>query len=171
MAASYLMGRKHCEKRRNCSLRAISPFPTVFSKGLFPRGVKRCHCVGMGWIWWKWQKVLQTSRKHCGKVRNCLLQAISPFPTVSSVSDSSKLKDFAYNNLRYDENKKKNIGWARDWTTNLLLSSPEQPGLSYTVTQPYGLSNQKLCHIQIYKILPKKMMNVLENDWGNDDSG
>ena len=41
------MGRKHCGKRRNCSLRAISPFPTVFSKGLFPRGVKRCHCVGM----------------------------------------------------------------------------------------------------------------------------
>ena len=28
--------RKHCGKRRNCSLRAISPFPTVFSKGLFP---------------------------------------------------------------------------------------------------------------------------------------
>ena len=27
---------------------AISPFPSVFSKGLFPRGVKRCHCVGMG---------------------------------------------------------------------------------------------------------------------------
>ena len=23
-------------------------FPPVFSKGLFPRGVKRCHCVGMG---------------------------------------------------------------------------------------------------------------------------
>ena len=41
-------GRKHCGKRRNCSLRAISPFPTVFSKGLFPWGVKRCHCVGMG---------------------------------------------------------------------------------------------------------------------------
>ena len=35
-------------ERRNCLLRAISPFPTVFSKGLFPRGVKRCHCVGMG---------------------------------------------------------------------------------------------------------------------------
>ena len=27
--------RKHCWKRRNCSLRAISPFPTVFSKGLY----------------------------------------------------------------------------------------------------------------------------------------
>ena len=25
------MGRKHCGKRRNCSLRAISPFPTVFT--------------------------------------------------------------------------------------------------------------------------------------------
>ena len=42
------MGRKHCGKRRNCSLQAISPFPTVFSKGLIPRGVKRCHCVGIG---------------------------------------------------------------------------------------------------------------------------
>ena len=41
-------GRKHCGKRRNCSLRAISPFPTLFSKGLFPRGIKRYHCVGMG---------------------------------------------------------------------------------------------------------------------------
>ena len=25
-------------------------FPQCFSKGLFPRGVKRCHCVGMGWF-------------------------------------------------------------------------------------------------------------------------
>ena len=28
------MGRKYCGTRRNCSLQAISPFPTVFSKGL-----------------------------------------------------------------------------------------------------------------------------------------
>ena len=42
------MGREHRGRRRNCSLRAISPFPTVFSKGLFPRDVKRCHCLGMG---------------------------------------------------------------------------------------------------------------------------
>ena len=35
-------------KRRNCLSRAISPYPTGFSKGLFPMGVKRCHCVGMG---------------------------------------------------------------------------------------------------------------------------
>ena len=26
----------------------ISPLPSVFSKDLFPRGVKRCCCVGMG---------------------------------------------------------------------------------------------------------------------------
>ena len=35
-------------------------------------------------IWWKWQKVLQTSRKHCGKRGNCLLRAISLFPIVFS---------------------------------------------------------------------------------------
>ena len=35
-------------------------------------------------IWWKWQKVLQKGRKHCGKRRNCSLRAISPFPTVFS---------------------------------------------------------------------------------------
>ena len=33
-------GRKHCGKRRNCSLRAISPFPTVFSKDLYSKHVK-----------------------------------------------------------------------------------------------------------------------------------
>ena len=27
-----LMSRKHCGKKRNCSLRAISSFPTMFSK-------------------------------------------------------------------------------------------------------------------------------------------
>ena len=34
------MGRKHCGKRINCSLRAISPFPTLFSKGVYCRHVK-----------------------------------------------------------------------------------------------------------------------------------
>ena len=43
------MGRKHCGKRRNCSLQAVSPFPTVFSKGLFPRASK-------GVIVWEWVK-------------------------------------------------------------------------------------------------------------------
>ena len=37
---------KHCGKRRNCSLRAISPFTTVFSKDLFCRHVKTRACLG-----------------------------------------------------------------------------------------------------------------------------
>ena len=48
-------GRKLSERLENtvgkgeiACYKAISPFPTVFSKGLFPRGVKRFHCVGMG---------------------------------------------------------------------------------------------------------------------------
>ena len=40
------MGRKHCWKRRNCSLRAISPFPTLFSKDLYCRNVKTRACLG-----------------------------------------------------------------------------------------------------------------------------
>ena len=42
------MGRKHCGKRRNCSLRAISPVPTVFSKGSFPRGCQKVSLCGNG---------------------------------------------------------------------------------------------------------------------------
>ena len=32
--------RKHCGERRKCWLPAFSPFPTVFSKAFFSRGVK-----------------------------------------------------------------------------------------------------------------------------------
>ena len=42
------MGIKHCGKRRNCSLRAISPFPSVFSKDLYCRRVKTRACFGKG---------------------------------------------------------------------------------------------------------------------------
>ena len=42
------MGRKHCGKRRNCSLRASSPFPTVFSKDLYYRHVKTRACLEKG---------------------------------------------------------------------------------------------------------------------------
>ena len=33
-------------------------------------------------ILWKWQQILQKGRKHFGKRRNCLIWAISPFPTM-----------------------------------------------------------------------------------------
>ena len=41
-------GRKHCGKRRNCSLRAIAPFPTVFSKDFYSRHVQTGACLGKG---------------------------------------------------------------------------------------------------------------------------
>ena len=40
------MGRKHCGKRRNCSLRAISSFPPVFSKDMYCSHVKTRACLG-----------------------------------------------------------------------------------------------------------------------------
>ena len=40
------MGRKHCGKGRNCSLGAISPFPTVFSKDLNCGHIKTRACMG-----------------------------------------------------------------------------------------------------------------------------
>ena len=42
------MDRKLCDKRRNCLLQAISPFPTVFSKDLYCRHVKTRACLGKG---------------------------------------------------------------------------------------------------------------------------
>ena len=41
-------GWKHCGKRRNCSSRAISPFPTVFSNDLYCTHVKTRACLG--WV-------------------------------------------------------------------------------------------------------------------------
>ena len=45
VAECFRKGRKHCRKRRNCSLRAISPFPTVFSKRLYCRHEKKKELV------------------------------------------------------------------------------------------------------------------------------
>ena len=36
------------DRIKNILGKAISPFPTMFLKGFFPRRLKRCHCVGMG---------------------------------------------------------------------------------------------------------------------------
>ena len=79
------MGRKHCGKRRNCSLQAISPFPTVFSKvilqtrknqGLLGKGLNDSSCLNpfpnkpwFLWIYstsllktlWEKEKMLVTS--------------------------------------------------------------------------------------------------------------
>ena len=42
-------GRKHCGKRRNCSLWEVSPFPTVFSNDFYCRHVKTRACFGKGY--------------------------------------------------------------------------------------------------------------------------
>ena len=48
MAEFFLEGGKHCGKRRNCSYRAISPFPTVFSKDLPCISIKTQACLRKG---------------------------------------------------------------------------------------------------------------------------
>ena len=76
----------------------------MFSKGFFPRGLKRCHCVGMGYTISKTNSIIQLSklrpglikknlqttkksgpndkicpglvRKHCGERRKCYLHKI-----------------------------------------------------------------------------------------------
>ena len=78
------MGGKHWEKE-NCLLRAVSPFPTVFSKGLFSRGIKRCHCVGMGYPFAK-RQILYTS----------------------------KFEEFADDNFKCDNNGRKFSEWAEN---------------------------------------------------------
>ena len=48
MAESPPLGRKHCGKRRNCSLQTSSPFPTVFTNDLYCRHIKSRACLGKG---------------------------------------------------------------------------------------------------------------------------
>ena len=80
MAERFLKGKKkHCGKRRNCSLRAIAPFPTLFSKGLYGRHDKpglvrervnslldvKLQVAKMG------ESFLDIVEKHSGKMRKC----------------------------------------------------------------------------------------------------
>ena len=80
-----LISRKHCGKRRKCRLQACSSFHSVLSS-LLPSLIKTqescCQeltpsqmtnfrlfhtgrvCRWQFKIWWKWQKVIQTGRKH-----------------------------------------------------------------------------------------------------------
>ena len=41
-------GEIACTSNFSLLVQAISPLPIMFSKGFFPRPVKRCHCVRMG---------------------------------------------------------------------------------------------------------------------------
>ena len=108
-------GKTHCGKRRNCSLREMFPFPSVFKRrvlqtrknqGLFGKGLSHSHTMtpfdasGKQAFW-----------KHCGKRRNCSYRAISPFPTLFSTCSgnflpfSSNLKLSSANSLNLEESK------------------------------------------------------------------
>ena len=65
------------------------------------------------------------SRKHCGKRRKCWLPVFSPFPSVfhslllspttrRQILDSSKLKEFADDDFKFDENGRKLSKWVEN---------------------------------------------------------
>ena len=73
------MFRRHCGKWRKCWLPAFSPFPTMFSKAVFSRGVKSQDCVRKSYLPTKFSTQLTLYRtittneqdfgKHCRKSR------------------------------------------------------------------------------------------------------
>ena len=77
--------RKHCGKRRNCSLLAISPFSTVFSKSLYCRHVTTRACLRKGYgspVLLNHFKVENGHWKHCEKRRKCWLRPSFTFSTM-----------------------------------------------------------------------------------------
>ena len=65
-------GRKYYGSRRNSSLRAISPFPTMFSKTFHMRRVKT----------WAYLEKAKRIRQKMWERRKYCKSALSPFPTV-----------------------------------------------------------------------------------------
>ena len=78
------LSRKDCEKMRNCSLRAISPFPTIFSKAVC------CWCVKMSIYGVKGWVTFSDSSSYLFSIGNI----ISSLPD-NTLLASSKLKAFA----------------------------------------------------------------------------
>ena len=77
------MGRKHCGKRRNCSLRAISPFSTVFLKDLGCRHIKRRACLGKG----VFKRLVLQTRKNQGLLWKGLKLILKENKTISDNID------------------------------------------------------------------------------------
>ena len=81
----YISSRveKHCRKRRQCFFQAFSPLPTMFSKAIFLNPLPDMPFLGfsnsagntdiMSKISTNGDTIIQLSRKHCGKGRNCSL--------------------------------------------------------------------------------------------------
>ena len=92
------MDGKHCRKGRNCSLQAISPFPTVISKDLQIR--KNQGLVGKG------LKAINLSQRQ--------------------ISNTSKLKEFADDNFKIDENGRKFSKWVENTVGKREIAHYEQ---------------------------------------------
>ena len=81
-------------KRKKCSLRAISPFPTVFSKGLYQRHVKTMDCMGKGY------SLLNNIRRHVYYLTHSLTHHFGPSQIQRSCKrqlDIWLVKDFKKN--------------------------------------------------------------------------
>ena len=77
------------EKGEIARYEQLFPISIMFSKDLHCRHIKTRACWErdkdkMSKIWTNGDTVIWLSWKHCGKRRNCSLQAISSFPTMSS---------------------------------------------------------------------------------------
>ena len=83
-------GRKHCWKRRKCWLPAFSPFPTMFSKGIFLRVVKSRNKCGKKlnlrqdldtWLWpWQMTMTLVLKKRSYHKEYTCEIQKLYHLP-------------------------------------------------------------------------------------------
>ena len=71
------MGRKHCGKRRNCLLRAVSPFHIVFVS----HGFQKVSLCGNGLMLYKQQKLslVQIESINCRQKNKCDLKTENCF--------------------------------------------------------------------------------------------
>ena len=74
MENKYYVGRKHCEKRRNCLLQAIAPFLTMFSTVI--------HCISF----------MRQNAVLCGNGLNDIYWYETKLGIVGSVSSSMMIE-------------------------------------------------------------------------------
>ena len=136
------MGRKHCGKRRNCSLLAIPPFPTVFSKGFFPGASKGV--IVWEWINCHWLELLRTA----------------PWPIHTIIINAllGRYLDFnlsSENNLTMDQSK-------------ILLCGEEKTLLSHNnpCFQCYiPIKNVLVLHVLYVYLLMSSYTKIPKHDW------
>ena len=109
----------------------------------------------------KWQKVIQTGRKHCGKRRNCSLRAISPFPQCFKrlVSQGRQKVSLCGNGLKRVTQKDQFLSESGSYISILTTSDTKGPFFCLKMVCIYLYSRrvtqndqfcQKTVHIGIY---------------------